>query len=94
MYRVPKKQFKLWIEEDQLDRLSEIADRFGRGSAQQVVEEVLALYLPVWVTVNTAVNRAVHAQTLEEHPKISGQSIAAEAEHPIPMPGLRKRKVG
>jgi hypothetical protein len=99
MYPVPKKQFKLWLEEDSLDRLTDIAHRFGRGSAQQVVEELIALYLPVWTSVNTALDRAVQQQTrlniVQDDPTLG--DIAPESTHPLPIKGsapAAKRKIG
>lgn len=56
-------QFKLRLDPDTIERLNVAANRFGRDSAQQVVEELIAFYLPTWNAVNEAMRRAVDYQT-------------------------------
>ena len=97
MYRVPKKQFKLWLEDDSLTRLSDAANKFGRGSAQQVVEELIALYLPLWMTVNTAVNRAIDNQARikaeggQYNNGIDGKTLAPTSRKKLPLLEPRKK---
>ena len=79
--RFPK---RLW------DAIDEDAKRCRRSSLKQM-EALLTVYYDL---DNIEIDNA-KLLPQEDHPKISGQSIAAEAEHPIPMPGpLRKRKMG
>lgn len=69
-----KKQFKLWLDPDIIDRLSSAGKKFGRSSPQEVVEELIGVYLPLWTTVNTATLRALDHQS-----KIIAE-VHAEAE--------------
>lgn len=57
-----KKQFKLWMEPELIGRLTDAGKKFGRGTPQQVVEELIDLYLPLWLTVNTATERTIDKQ--------------------------------
>ena len=57
-----KKQFKLWLEEDSIERLTIAGKRFGRSSAQEVVEELIAVYLPTWMAVNDSMRRSIDYQ--------------------------------
>jgi hypothetical protein len=57
-----KPQFKMYLEPEMIDRLNELALRFNRGSKQIVVAEIVSLYLPTWVAVNTSMARAVELQ--------------------------------
>lgn len=57
-----KAQFKMYIETDLRERLNDAADRFHRGSAQDLVEEIVSIYLPTWIAVNTSMNRAIDVQ--------------------------------
>lgn len=56
------KQFKMYLDEDLISRLDKFAEKNGRRSAQQVAEEILTIYLPVWIAVNDAMSRATNYQ--------------------------------
>jgi hypothetical protein len=58
-----KSQFKFQIEEDLRERVNIAAKRLGRDTAQEVVEEILTLYFPVWLAVADSTRRAVEYQT-------------------------------
>ena len=58
-----KKQFKMYLEPYQFDRLNEAAEKHGRSSGQAVAMEILELYLPVWESVEKSVNNAVTKQS-------------------------------
>lgn len=58
-----KKQFKMYLEEDLFDRLKGAADKLGKSSGQEVAEEILSIYFPVWLNINDSMNRAVQYQT-------------------------------
>lgn len=57
-----KKQFKLYLEEEIVDRLETVASRSGKRSGQEVVEELIDVYLPVWVSINDSMQRAINYQ--------------------------------
>jgi hypothetical protein len=59
----PKVQFKMQLEDDRVERLKIVAKRFGRDTAQEVAEEILSTYFPVWLAVAEATGRAVDFQT-------------------------------
>ena len=100
-YHVPKEQFKLWLEDGVRERLEDAADRFGRGTPQRVVEELITLYLPLWMTVNTAVGRAIQQQAQQivvEHDEITGgEKAASKPQNNLLIakpPAAKKRKAG
>jgi hypothetical protein len=75
----PKRQFKMQLDEDQIERLKAAADRLGRDTAQEVAEEILTIYYPVWLAVAESASRAIDYQTakiLEQRsgskPKVNG----------------------
>jgi hypothetical protein len=57
-----KGQFKMYLEPEMIERLNEVALRFNRDSKQSVVEEIVTIYLPTWIAVNTSMARAVEFQ--------------------------------
>ncbi len=62
--RKRKKAFiKLTVTPDLVERLDLLAEKFGKRSAQQIIEEVLEFYLPVWSEVERSVRRAIDLQT-------------------------------
>lgn len=63
------KQFKMYLEDELVERLERVAERNGRRSAQQVAEEILLTYLPVWTAVSDAMARAVTYQSTHEERK-------------------------
>lgn len=69
------KQFKMVLDEEFVDRLRTAADKTGRDSAQHLAEEVLAIYLPVYLSVFDATRRAITYQTNRE----------AEQQHIAPV---------
>ena len=60
---VGTKQFKMLLEEEFVERLKSLAQKTGRDSAQHLAEEILTIYLPVYVAVNEATRRAIDVQT-------------------------------
>ena len=58
-----KKQFKMYLTDDLVERLAEATIRTGASSSQEVVEEVLYYYLDVWVSVQEQTRQAVDKQT-------------------------------
>lgn len=58
-----KVQFKLTIQRDLYNKLESLADKTGKNSGQEVVMELIAIYLPVWQNVNESMNRAIQYQT-------------------------------
>jgi hypothetical protein len=56
---------KLTLPVEQLERLDALAKRFGRQSRQAVVYELIKIFLPVWVSVNDSLERAVPVQIEE-----------------------------
>jgi hypothetical protein len=101
---VAKKQFKLYFEEELIERLSAAGRRYGRGTPQQVVEEIIETYLPLWSTVNTATSRAIETQMrrLSEDPgpdEELGEERSGSGKRTRPVPydgeitdGKQKRK--
>lgn len=59
----------MYLEDEMVERLERVAERNGRRSAQQVAEEILATYLPVWTAVSDAMTRAVAYQSSQIEPK-------------------------
>jgi len=57
-----KGQFKMYLDEDMIERLKQAATRFSRDSGQDVVEEIISIYLPTWVAVNESMRRAIEFQ--------------------------------
>ena len=57
-----KGQFKMYLEPEMIDRLNELALRFSRGSKQSIVEEIVSVFLPTWIAVNTSIVRAIEVQ--------------------------------
>ena len=64
------KQFKMYLDDDLVARLENLAEKGGRRSAQQVAEEILLTYLPVWSAVTDATNRAIRFQTENQTPPV------------------------
>lgn len=102
-----KIQFKMYLESETGSRLKEAASRFAKGSAQQVVEELIELYLPVWLSVNTAIDRAVdqqsrrilaHKETRPTKDNLGGRALAPAAKNKIPvdrrLTPAQRRKTG
>lgn len=58
-----KTQFKMYLDDDLVARLRQAADRIGKASGQEVAEEIIKLYLPVWTVVNEYTQRAIGFQT-------------------------------
>lgn len=58
-----KAQFKMYLDEDLIERLRHVAKKSGKDSGQEVAEEVLKVYLPVWSTVQQETTRALEYQT-------------------------------
>jgi len=82
------KQFKMYLDEDFVERLESMAVKAGRRSAQQVAEEILSTYLPVWSTVNDAMNRAIRYQTEHSITTLALTGDIGEIQHEI---GERKK---
>lgn len=59
---IRKKQFKLFLDPDTLDRLENIAVKMGRRNAQEIIEELIRYYLPVLSSVHESFNRALQYQ--------------------------------
>lgn len=57
------RQFKMYLDDEIVERLEALAVKHGLRSGQQVVEELLQVYLPVWATVSDSMKRAVAFQT-------------------------------
>jgi hypothetical protein len=70
-----KRQFKMYLDDELRQRVKEAATRFNRSSGQEVVEEILSTYLPTWVAVNAAMNRAIDVQAQR---RLSEAADAAE----------------
>lgn len=64
-----KRQFKMYLDEDLVERLKQAATRFSRDSGQDIVEEIVSIYLPTWIAVNDSMRRAVEYQTKLISPK-------------------------
>lgn len=62
---VSTKQFKMYLDDDLVERIKKSAEKSGRASAQQLAEEILSIYLPVWNAVNDATRRAVEVQAVK-----------------------------
>ena len=58
----PKRQFKFQMDDDLRERLDVAAKRLGRDTAQEVVEEILVVFFPVWLAVSESAKRAVDYQ--------------------------------
>lgn len=52
----------MWLEADVVERLADAGKKFGRGTPQQVVEEIIDLYFPLWSSVNVSTQRTIDAQ--------------------------------
>jgi hypothetical protein len=74
-----KRQFKMYLDDDLVERLRRAAEKIGKDSGQEVAEEVLAIYLPVWASVNDATRRAIDYQT-----KIIGEETRVKSERKAP----------
>jgi hypothetical protein len=57
-----KRQFKMQLEDDMIGRLKSAAARLGRDTAQEVAEEILSVYFPVWLAVGESARRAIDYQ--------------------------------
>jgi hypothetical protein len=81
----PKSQFKFQIEDDFRERLNTAAKRHGRDTAQEVVEEILTIYFPVWLAVADSARRAIDYQTqkLLERGALGIRKVNGELE-PVP----------
>lgn len=90
-----KVQFKMYLDDDLVERLKKAADKCGKNSGQEVVEEILAVYLPVWTSVNESMRRAVDFQTKtfmehitelpsERQKPVSGRPLALTSKSKIP----------
>lgn len=45
---MPKKQIKIYLEEEFIQELEVYAARFGRRSGNAVLEEIVARFTPIW----------------------------------------------
>ncbi len=72
-----KVQLKLSLPDDVVERLEAVAVKAGKNSKQEVVEELITFYLPVWITVNESMNRAVEYQI-----RTVSEEIAAKNREP------------
>lgn len=59
------KQLLLRIDDDLFERIERAAKAAKRRSGQAVVEEVLELYLDVWLSTNLSITNAVRKQSIE-----------------------------
>jgi hypothetical protein len=94
-----KRQFKMYLPDELDDQLAMAADKHGRGSSQQVVEEVLTIFLPAWSAMQAAMRRAVDYQLQHlSGPEIlaaSGKVVLLESKgQVVDVPRPRKRKTG
>lgn len=83
---VAKKQFKLYLEEAVIERLTDAGLKYGRGTPQQVIEEMIDLYFPLWSAVNVSTLRAMDQQTqliTKAAAPPAGRSVSSAAKHPI-----------
>ncbi len=55
-------QFKMYLPKELDERLKTLAKKFGKKSGQDVVLELINVYLPVWVSVNDSTDRAISRQ--------------------------------
>ncbi len=94
-----KGQFKMYLEPEMIERLNDAALRFNRGSKQLVVAEIVSLYLPTWVAINTSMTRAIElqvqkmieesARSVNRNPDAIGMKSIASEETTV-----RTRKAG
>lgn len=95
-----KKQFKLYLDETTIEQLEKAAEVTGRRSGQEIVEELIARYLPVFLEVRQAVERAVNQQISDESAALTKQPakkkrdefIRYEATDKIPVLGKTGNK--
>jgi hypothetical protein len=74
-----KEQFKMYLDPEMIERLDRLAEKNGRRSSQQVAEEIIAIYLPVWTAVTDAANRAISYQTqTQPEPKFEAFDLDAK----------------
>jgi predicted DNA-binding protein len=57
-----KKQFKLRLSEHTLERLNETVHRFGKRNAQEIITEILEIYLPFWEEAEAAKQKVIEQQ--------------------------------
>lgn len=58
-----KRQFKMYLDDELVERLKSLANKLGKGSGQEIAEEIIAVYLPVWASVSDSMRRALDFQT-------------------------------
>lgn len=75
-----KRQFKMYLSDDLLERLENAAEKIGKRSGQEVAEEILTIYLPVWTNVNDSMNRAVTYQINKVSEEIITSKKLTESE--------------
>lgn len=81
-----KKQFKLSLEDDVVARIEAAANKSGKRSGQEVVEELINIYLPVWVSVNDSMQRAINYQKnkIAEEMAVLKENVSDEAAFNVP----------
>lgn len=60
--KADKPQVKMYLTDEEVQTLEKAAADFGRSSKQEVLHELLTIYLPVWKAVQTSHRRAVDHQ--------------------------------
>ncbi len=82
---VAKDQYKLRLEEDLVQRLTEISQRFGWNSGNEVAADVIGRYLDFWV--------AAQEQALETYEAQRAQTLGGlgKAHAAQPRSGARKK---
>jgi hypothetical protein len=74
-----KKQFKMYLDDELVERLRQVAERLGKGSGQEVAEEVISTYLQLWIAVTESTRRAIDFQTRQIFEETTRNSRAEQA---------------
>lgn len=53
----------MYISDEMFEKLKNAAEKLGKNSGQEVAEEIISIYFPVWLNVNESMNRAIQYQT-------------------------------
>lgn len=83
-----KKQLKMYVTDDVLDRLEAAARRTNRGSKQDVVAELIEFYLPVWERIEIETRKATLRQMghlTDNNVDVNGKLLATKSKSKLPF---------
>lgn len=69
---MPKKQIKIYLEEDFIQELEAYAARYGRRSGNAVLEEVITRFIPIWAELEEETLASFKKKVRQTEKRIAG----------------------